>query len=266
MRAEVAFQALRERRRALLWWGLGVVALVGLNIAFYPSVRDSAGLADYSKDLPKALRALFAGGEINLVSATGYLNSQVFALMAPLILLVFSIGAGATAVAGAEERGTLDLLLAQPLERADFVLQKFAALSASVLALTLGLLVTVAVGSRLVDLEIGFGKLVAASGGVALLALLFGALALAVGAARPGRGRAAAVAAAVAAASWMLDGLGQAVDALDPWRPLSPYYQALGTSPLSDGVPWASWALLVALTALCVGAGVVGLRRRDVRQ
>lgn len=31
--------------------------------------------------------------------------------------------------------------------------------------------------------------------------------------------------------AWLLDGLGQAVDALDPWRPLSPYDQALGQKP-----------------------------------
>ena len=85
MPTEVALQTLRERRRSLTWWLLGVVALVGLNVAFYPSVRDSTGLSDYSKDLPEAMRALFAGGELDLVSATGYLNSQIFALMAPLV-------------------------------------------------------------------------------------------------------------------------------------------------------------------------------------
>jgi ABC-2 type transport system permease protein len=266
MGTEVLWQTLRERRRSLLWWGLGIVALVGLNIAFYPSVRDSAGLSDYSKDLPEAMRALFAGGETNLISATGYLNSQVFALMAPLVLLIFSIGAGAASVAGEEERGTLDMLLAQPLRRRDFVLQRFGALLALVLVLSAGLLATVAVGSSIVDLDIGFGRLVAASGSVALLALLFGAVALAVGAVRPGRSRAIAVAAGLAIAAWMLDGLGQAVDALDGWRPLSPYYQALGTNPLSNGVPWGGWAVLAALTALFVGAAAIGLQRRDVRQ
>ena len=37
--------------------------------------------------------------------------------MAPLILLIFAVGAGADAVAGEEERGALDLLLAHPLRR-----------------------------------------------------------------------------------------------------------------------------------------------------
>ena len=104
-------------------------------------------------------------------------------------------------------------------------------------ALTAALLATVAIGSWLVDLDIGFDKLLAASGSVALLTLLFGTLAFAVGALWPGRTRAIAIAAGIAIASWMLDGLGQAVDALSPWRPVSPYYQAIGTNPLRDGVP-----------------------------
>jgi ABC-2 type transport system permease protein len=117
------------------------------------------------------------------------------------------------------------------------VVQRFLALAALVALLSVVLLAAVALGSLTVDLEIGFGKLFAASASVALLALLFGAAALAAGAIRPGRPRALAVAAGLAVASWIFDGLAQSVDALDPWRPLSPSYQALGENPLREGIP-----------------------------
>lgn len=266
MRTEVVLETVRERRRSLLWWTLGLTAFVAITVGFYPSVHGEDALSDYARDLPEAVRGLFAGGEIDLVSASGYLNSQLFALMAPIIMLIFSIGLGAAAVAGEEERGTLDLLLAQPLSRVDFVIQRAVALLALVLVLTLVLLATVAIGAWIVDLEIGFAKLIAASGSVGLLALLFGSVALAVGSWWPGRGRAIAVAAGLAIAAWMLDGFGQAIGFLEPWRPLSPYYQALGTSPLTDGVEWARWVLLAGLSALLVIAAAFGLRRRDVLQ
>ena len=266
MRTEILVQTLRERRRSLLWWTLGLAALVVLNVAFYPSVRDDQALSDYAKDLPESVRALFAGGELDLASPAGYLNSQVFALMAPLILLIFSIGAGAGAVAGEEERGTLDLLLAHPLQRREYVIQRFLALAALVFVLVLALLATVALGSWLVDLEIGFGKLVAASVSAGLLALLFGAIALAVGAISPGRTRAIAVAAALALMAWVFDGLGQAIDALESWRPLAPYYHALGQNPLREGASWEGWAILALATAVFVTVAAVGLERRDVRQ
>jgi ABC-2 type transport system permease protein len=266
MPTEVLVEALRERRRSLLWWALGLAALVALNIAFYPSIRDDPALSDYARDLPESVRALFVGGELDIASPVGFLNSQIYALLAPLLLLVFTVGAGAGAVAGEEERGTLDLLLAHPVRRRDYVVQRFLALAALVAALTVVLLATVAFGSWLVDLEIGFGRLLAASVSVGLLAVLFGAVALAAGAVRPGRARAIAIGAGLAVAAWIFDGLAQAVDALEPWRPLLPYYHALGQNPLREGAPWAGWALLVAATAVLVAGAAVGLERRDVRQ
>jgi ABC-2 type transport system permease protein len=266
MPLEVFAEALRERRRSLLWWTLGLAALVALNVAFYPSVRDDPALSEYARDLPESVRALFAGGELDLASAAGYLNSQVFALMAPLLLLIFAIGAGSAAVAGEEERGTLDLVLAHPIRRRDYVFQRFLALAVLVAALTILLLATVALGSLLVDLEISFGRLLAASLSVGLLALLFAAVALAAGAVRAGRARAIAVAAGLAVAAWVFDGLAQSVDALEGWRSLAPYYHALGQNPLREGAPWAGWGLLAAATGIVAVLAAIGLERRDACQ
>ena len=66
MSTDVVVETLRERRRSLLWWSLGLAALVALNVAFYPSIRDDEALSDYAKDLPESVRALFAGGELDL--------------------------------------------------------------------------------------------------------------------------------------------------------------------------------------------------------
>jgi ABC-2 type transport system permease protein len=266
MRGEVLRETLRARRRSTLWWALGIAALIWITLAAYPSVRDSAGLSDYAEDLPETMRAMFAGGETDIVSGAGYLDSQLFAFTAPLLLLIFSIAMGAAMIAGEEERGTLDLLLAQPLSRTRLVLERFAALCVLVAVLSAVFLASVASGDAVVGLEgVPFGNLVAATVGVALLALLYGALAMAVGCAWPGRGRAIAVPAALALAAWILDSLGQVVDALDSWRPLSPYYQAVASDPLTEGVPVWGWVMLVGLTATLVVAAIAELNNRDVR-
>lgn len=266
MPTEVLLESLRERSRSTLWWALGLVLLLGVTIAFYPSIHDDDALSDYAKDLPESLRALFAGGEVDLASPVGYLNSQVFALTAPLVLFIFAIGAGSGAVAGDEEKGALDLLLAHPLRRRDYVVQRFLALAVLIAALGVVLLGAVALGSAMVDLEIAFDRLASASVSVTLLALFVGTLALAVGAVAAGRARVIAIAAGVAVMAWLLDGLAQAVDVLDPWRPLSPYYQALGQNPLRSGAPWGGWAILAIATIALVVIAAIGLERRDVRQ
>jgi ABC-2 type transport system permease protein len=80
----VTLETLRERRRSLVWWALGIAVLVGVTVAFYPSIRGDEALNSYAEKLPESLRALFAGGELDMASPAGYLNSQVFALTAPL--------------------------------------------------------------------------------------------------------------------------------------------------------------------------------------
>lgn len=266
VKPEVCLETLRERRRALAWWALGVAGVVALNVAFYPSVRDVPGLADFSQQLPEAARALFAGGELDMTSPAGYLTSQVFALTAPLLFLVFAIGSGADAVAGEEERGTLDVILAQPISRSSYVIQRFLALVASVVLLGFALFVATLLGAAAVDLEIGAVEVAAGSGSVVLLAVALGGVALAAGAVVPGRGRAIAIATTIAIAAWLLDGLGQAVDALEPWRPLSPYYQTLGRNPLRTGVPWLGWGITAGVVLAVVAVAVVGFERRDVRR
>ncbi|HEX6116832.1 MAG TPA: ABC transporter permease subunit [Solirubrobacterales bacterium] len=266
MATELVREAILGRRRSLLWWSVGLVALVVLTVAFFPSVRDSTALNSYAEDLPEAMRGLFTGGETDLVSGPGYLNSQLFALMAPLLVVIFAIGYGASAVAGEEEKGMLELVLAQPVSRAKLVWARFAALAALVAGISIALLVAVAVSSAVVDIEVGLDKLVAATGGVALLGLLYGSVAIAAGSVWPGRGRAIAVASAVAVAAWMLDGLGQAVDWLDPWRPLSPVYQVISSNPLREGVPWDGWLILTAASLALIAIAALGLGRRDVEQ
>lgn len=266
MAAELLLESFRSHRRSLFWWMVGIVAMIGLNMAFYPSVKDSAGLDQYSKDLPEALRALFVGGELDLTSPVGYLNSQIYVMLAPLLLAIFTIGAGASAVAGDEEDGLLDLLLSQPVSRTVFALERFAWLCLSTLLLILVLTVTVVTGSLFTGLSLGEVHVLAATVSTGLFALLVGTVALAVGSTLPGKARAIAVAASVATLSWIVDGLAKAVSWLDGVAAFSPYRIAYGSGPLANGAIWGDWMILTGGVLVLAGVAVLGLRRRDIRQ
>lgn len=79
---------------------------------------------------------------------------------------------GAEAIAGEEERGTLDLLLAQPVPRRRLALDTFAAVASLIAAPGLILWLAVWIGAWLVDLPIGGGRLAAATIAAALQAIL----------------------------------------------------------------------------------------------
>ena len=178
-----------------------------------------------------------------------------------LLFLVYAVGWGARGVAGEEEAGTLDLVLAHPVSRSRLVLEKLGALTLQLAILGGVLLVTVVVSAKAVSMDISSGRIAGAVLAVSLLGLLYGTLALAVGAATGKRATAIGVAAALAVAAYFLDGLGQVVDALEPWRRLSPF-DWVG-DPLREGL--GARVIALAVGALLLAAAAVPLfNRRDV--
>ena len=120
MLRNVFLKTLRDQRRAFLWWGIGLIALALYIILFYPSMRNSiAEITRLMEQMPPALKAMF--GTFDFTSLVGYLQGYIFSYLAPLLFLIVSIGFGADAIAGEEKRGTLDLLLSNPLPRQQVV-------------------------------------------------------------------------------------------------------------------------------------------------
>src|SRR4029450_3606157 len=127
----VLTKTLREQRRALAWWAVGLVAACVLTTAFYPTIsKNAASFQKLLNSLPEGLRRAF--GE-NFASPAGYLQARLFSIFAPVLLLIYAIGAGSRAIAGEEEHKTLDVLLSTPVSRRRVLLDKaFAMLAANV--------------------------------------------------------------------------------------------------------------------------------------
>ena len=95
MLRNVFLKSLRDRRRAMLWWSLGLGALTFVTLLFYPAIRDSPELTDLYDQLPEA-----AGSSSSPASSPtsrrrrAYLNTQLFVLMVPLLFIIFAITLG----------------------------------------------------------------------------------------------------------------------------------------------------------------------------
>ena len=266
MLRNVFAKTLRDLRRAIAWWALGTIALSAFIVAVYPSVRDNPELNKMVEDYPDALKAFFGLGEdVDYTSAVGYLNSELFSFMLPLLLLVAAIGAGARATAGEEERGTLDLLLANPVSRGRLVLDKLAALVVEVLTLGFVSWLSLVIGCHAVSLHVSAAHLAAATAAAVLLAVSFGAVALLVGAATGRRGAAIGVAAAGAVAAYLLSSLAELVDFLKPLRGVSPFYHYVTQDALRAGLAVDHVLFLVALAVVATAAAVAAFARRDLR-
>lgn len=255
-----------DRRRSFWWWLAGIGALAALTISLFPSLDDSGdafqGLLDA---YPPELLAMFGITDIDsLLTGGGLVSSRVYQGIGLVVFLAFGIGMGKAALAGEEKDGTADLLLATPATRDRVVLGKATSMLLLLVALVTGVLIIVWIGDLIVDLGVGVEGLLAANVGMAFLAFLFGAIALATGAATGKPPMAIAVAAGVGVATFLLNGFGAVVDWLEPVRPLSPFYWYQGdTNPLSQNLGWQQPLLLVVGLAFVAGA-VFLFRRRDI--
>jgi len=127
---------------------LGLIGFVALIVSVYPTVHSNPSLNKLAQDYPQALKAFIAfGGQVDYTTPAGYLGIELFSLMVPLLLMIAAIGTGAGAIAGEEERGTLELLLANPVSRARVVLEKSAALALEIAALGLVLWLALWIGA-----------------------------------------------------------------------------------------------------------------------
>jgi ABC-2 type transport system permease protein len=248
----------------MLGWAAGFVGVIWLSVAFWPSVRESADeFTKLMERLPEALKALF-GANLDFGTPAGYLNSRVFSLTTPVMLLIVAIATGTAGVAGEEDRGTLDVVLSTPVKRRRVVLETFAAMFVEVAMLSAVMWLAIVAIGPLYDLDVSPAGVAAASASQGLLAVLFGAVGLAVGAAIGRKGLATAAATGLAVGTFLVNGLGGAVESLEPYRPLTPWYHAVTIDPLQQGLGVEHLAYLVVIPLVLLAIAVWGFERRDV--
>jgi ABC-2 type transport system permease protein len=261
----VGGHVVHDRRRGLLGWAAGIAVLAGLVVAFWPAVaEDPEQMEQLMRTMPEEMLALFGAAVEDLVSPPGYLDSQLFAMITPLLFLLFAIGGVARTLAAEEQDGRLEVLLANPVARRRVLLEKAGAVGGMLVVLALVHFGAIVATGWAVDLDIGLGPLAAVHVSLLLLAALFGALALAVAAATGRRGLAIGLTAGLAAVAYLLDSFAPIVDWLEPFRPLSPFYLYRGARPLHDGLDPLHAGVLAVLVVVLVVAAVQAFDRRDI--
>jgi ABC-2 type transport system permease protein len=261
---DVTLKTLYDQRRALLAWCVSLALLVAMYVAVWPSIHAQPSMTQFLDSMPEAFRALFAMAGADMSTPVGYVQIELLSFLGPMILLIYAIVAGSSAVAGEEERHTLDMLLTNPVSRTRIVLEKFAAMTIGVIVLSAVTAVALLVEGPFADLRLPAGNVVAAMVHMALLAMVFGTLALALSASTGRAGLSRAVPAVAAVAAYVVNGLGPLVSWLEPLQKFSPFYQYAGHDPLRNGL--SGLGVLVALASMAAFAAlaVAGFRRRDV--
>lgn len=132
----------------------GLSALTALFLAIGPSVMEEVDFAEFAEAYPEALQTAF--GLEGLGTFAGFLATELYQFAWIILLGLYFAYLGGGTVAGDVESDRLDLLLANPVSRAQVLLEKYAALVPSMVIINAVVGTVVFVGAALVDEAIPF--------------------------------------------------------------------------------------------------------------
>ena len=254
----------RSQVRSVVIWGVALGLLSLVTVAFFPSLEDQGQqLNELLESYPPELRDLFGMGEgTDLSTIEGFLASQVFSFMAPLALAFFPILASAGAIAGAEERGTIDVLLGNPVPRWQLVAGNFVATAISTVGIVAILGLFTWVPAVLLDVELPLEKTAEATLNLWPLCMFFGGLAMLCSAFFHRRVLAIAIPGFVLVATYFINALGDTVEDLEDVQPLTVFHYY--GSAIEDGIDWSNFSGVTLGALVLVFLAALAFRRRDI--
>ena len=263
----IAGQMLRERRRSLLAWIVGVGLLMVLMAAVYPSVRDSGDVfEEYMEQLPESFAEAFGLAGASITSPEGYLVSQLYSNIYVIILLVLGFGMAAWAIAGSEAEGTLEMALANPVRRVSVALGRVLAMAVALIAVNAVGHVVLAAYAPVVGLDEGLPAWAFAAAFAVSMAFVavHVALTFAVGAATGRKGWAIGAGAGLALVGFLVNAMAGVAEVFEAARDFSPWYWMLRENLLTSAPGLLSLGLPLALSAVLVAVGTWVFNRRDL--
>ncbi len=254
----VTAMTLRERWRGVTIATASLAAMLLLAMAGYRSM--DIGIYD---NLPEVMRAIV--GIPEGADFAGLAYAVIFGSYGALTLGGLSIAIGASLIAGEESKGTLGLLLGNPVGRQRLLAAKASGLVALVVTSTLALWAAALAAPLVLDVSVTGMHVGAFSVHFAASALFYGFLALAIGAWTGSRGAASGGATAVMVVGFFATGLLPLVSGVEDLAKAFPWYYLGASQPLLHGVDRAHVAVLLGGSAVLGAVAAVGLARRDLR-
>lgn len=261
--APILAKSLLDRRRALAWNSLGLAAMIAWLGALFPFLRDSEAFAGFLDNFPPELMAAFGIDPATYLTGAGFMYAYLYSLFAPLLLLIFVIGAVVSEAAAEERDGLMDMLLSAPVSRTRVFWEKAAGPALASLAMAGVMTAALLAAGAASGMGLRATGVIAAGLSLWLLGVLYGAAALLAWAVAGRPVAAGAAAGLLAVLSWFVSSFSGLLPWLEAPAAASPFTWYLDPNPLLEG--WGAGQLrLLAATGAAAGAAVWIFRRRDI--
>jgi ABC-2 type transport system permease protein len=226
----------------------------------FPAFEETLQTVEYPDEFLE-----FFGSTGDLSRPTAFITAE-YQSFAPIVLVIYAIVASTGLVAGEEAHGSLESVLAQPLSRTRFMLEKIAAfgIGAAIIVLTVAAAWLTSV--PFIDLHGDLTLPELWQGTLSMLPLVcfFGGAGFLLGAIAPTRGAATGILTVFAVAAFLVASFARVIDAIDGLRYLSPYYYADTDTVLDQGIVWWHAGVLLCGGLAALALAVVAFRGREI--
>ena len=232
-------------------------------MSIYPSISENKeALQGFLESYPEAIRKIFRMQDYT--SGPGFLSTELYSMMIPLVLIAVGATWGAAASAEEEDDGTADVLLTLPISRARILIAKISAAVSVVVALGFLGMLNIVILRGVVDMEIDSGKLLAGTVSSIAIGFFFTGLAFAIGSHSRSKGVAIGAVTGLALITFLIYSLSALVDDFNAILPYNPMQWGLSGIPLFNGLDiTGTLKLMAGGIALMIWANIK-FDRKDV--
>lgn len=248
-------------RWQILSYGVGIGLYTALIVSLFPMLRDTFA----EIELPEGYLAFFGQEELDLSSPRGFFSTELMSWV-PLIAAIYAVVASTGLLAGDEQSGALDLMLAQPLSRRRLFLERTGGLVVGAVLIAAAGTAGFLIPALFVDLDdLTAFELARAMFNLVPLMLACAGLGLLVAAVSPSRGLAGGLVAAETVVVWIMNSLSNLNDSLEPLHFLSPFYYADSSVVMFGGPEPGHVAVLLGAFVLLTLLAMRAFEARELR-
>ena len=255
---------LRNRRTAILGWGIGIGLFGLVIISVFPEFEGQ--LDGFNIDEIEFYQVMGDFGDFTRFP--GFVAAEMYVFM-PILLAIYAITNGTGTLAGEEDDGILAPLMALPLHRWQLVTTKAIALG---LALLLILLIASAgevIAFSMLPSDVDTGGVTALDLVIATIALwplimVFATLSLFLGAFMPTRRLAATVSTIVLVITYFGNNLTEMAEFLEKIKWMFPFNYHNGQEVLENGINSGDAMVLLVISLVLFALSLISFQRRNV--
>ncbi len=223
----VILKSIKLRRVSIIVFALVIFGYTMLIGSFFPTIRENADqFAELMEAYPENLMAFFGGDMMEFMTFEGFMSLEYYNFVWVFIVGGLAISFATASIAQENEKGTLELMLWQPISRIKYLSAKVITLIIIMLIMTLVTVVGTFASASSVEVELNRDAYWIWAVDGFLLMLAFGGISFLLSVIFSERGRANLIAITFLIVSYVLNSLAEIIDKIKDfeWLSLFNYY------------------------------------------